>query len=212
MYKNYFKRIIDILLSIIGLPVFILIYICVAPLIKLEDGGSVFYLAKRRGINGSIFNMYKFRSMRMNAPDLRNKDNSTYNSPDDPRVTKVGKFLRKTSIDETAQIINVIKGDMSIIGPRPITINRPLSDYDDKRKRRLKVKPGITGYTQAYFRNSIDQESKLEYDAEYADRISFLFDVKILFKTIETVLLRKNIYIRKSSVEGVHMVKEDQNI
>lgn len=197
MYKEYFKRIVDIILSIIGLPAFMLIFICVAPLIKLEDGGSIFYLAKRRGINGSVFNMYKFRSMRMNAPDLRNKDNSTYNAPDDPRVTKVGKFLRKTSIDETAQIINVIKGDMSIIGPRPITTEKPLNEYDDKRKTRLQVKPGITGYSQAFFRNSISQEEKFTRDAYYAENVSFLFDLKIIIKTISTVLKQENIYNQK---------------
>lgn len=194
MYRKYIKRILDIFVSVIAFPFFCIIFIIVAPLIKLTDGGTVFYKAKRRGIYGSIFEMYKFRSMKMNAPDLRNKDNSTYNAPDDPRITKIGKILRKTSIDETAQLLNVLKGNMSIIGPRPITIDKPIEEYDEKRKKRLTVKPGITGYQQAFYRNSIEQEKKFELDAEYAEKVSFIFDVKIILKTIQTVLLRKNIY------------------
>ena len=130
----------------------------------------------------------------MNAPDIRNSDNSTYNAPDDKRVTKVGRIIRKTSIDELPQLINVLIGDMSLIGPRPITINRPLEDYDEKRKVRLEVRPGITGYSQAYFRNSISSEEKLEKDAWYARNVSFLLDAKIIIATIRSVLFRHNIY------------------
>lgn len=194
MYEKYFKRLLDLFISILAFPLFAIVFIIFAPLIKFEDGGSVFYKAKRRGKDGCIFEMYKLRSMKMNAPDIRNKDNSTYNSPDDPRITKVGNVIRKTSIDETAQILNVIKGDMSIIGPRPITIDKPINEYDKKRKLRLKVKPGITGYQQAYYRNSISQEEKFVMDAEYALNISFIFDLKIFFKTIDTVFSKKNIY------------------
>lgn len=132
--------------------------------------------------------------MIMNAPDIRNSDNSTYNAPDDKRVTKVGRIIRKTSIDELPQLINVLIGDMSLIGPRPITINRPLEDYDEKRKVRLEVRPGITGYSQAYFRNSISSEEKLEKDAWYARNVSFLLDAKIIIATIRSVLFRHNIY------------------
>ena len=188
-------------------PFVIGVCVIVAPMIKLEDHGSVFYLAKRRGLNGKIFNMYKFRSMKMNAPDLRNADNSTYNSEDDPRITKTGKILRKTSIDELPQIFNIIKGDMSFIGPRPVTTNRPLEEYDEKRRIRLLVRPGITGYSQAYYRNSIGQEEKLEHDAEYAQNVTFIGDLKIIFKTIDTVLHRKNIYIEKKDIADVHEVK-----
>lgn len=200
MYKKFFKRWLDFVFSLMAMPFIGIITLIVGPLIYLEDKGSIFYLAKRRGIHGTIFNMYKFRSMKMNAPDIRNKDNSTYNSPDDPRITKIGKVLRNTSIDELPQLINVLKGDMSLIGPRPITIDRPLSDYDEKRKIRLTVRPGITGYAQAYFRNNISQEDKLQKDAEYAQNVTFLGDLKILCKTIETVLMRKNIY---TNVDGV---------
>lgn len=194
IYKKYIKRLIDLILAIIALPFVLIICLIFGILIYLEDKGDVFYIAKRRGINGSIFGMYKLRSMKMNAPDIRNKDNSTFNSSNDPRVTKIGKILRKTSIDELPQVFNILKGDMSWIGPRPITINRPLSEYDQKRIDRLKVRPGITGYSQAYFRNNISQEEKLQLDADYAQKISFLVDLKIVFKTIQIVLLQKNVY------------------
>lgn len=172
----------------------VVIGVVVAIFIWAEDRGSVFYLAPRRGKYGKIFKMYKFRSMKMNAPDIRNADNSTYNAPDDPRITKVGKILRKTSVDELPQLLNVLTGDMSLIGPRPITVNKPLSDYDEKRRVRLEVKPGITGYSQAYFRNSITSEEKLEKDAWYAKNVSFAMDLKIFFATIRSVLFRSNIY------------------
>lgn len=194
MYRKYFKRILDIVLSLAVFPLFIVIYLIFALLIKLEDGGTVFYKAKRRGLHGDTFDIIKFRSMKMNAPDWRNDDNSTYNSPDDTRLTKIGKILRKTSLDETAQLLNVIKGDMSLVGPRPITIDKPLEEYDEKRRIRLTVRPGITGYQQAYFRNSIKQEHKFELDANYVQNLNFGLDLKILCKTLQTVVVGKNIY------------------
>ena len=194
IYKNIIKRILDLILALIALPFVLIICLIFGVLIYIEDKGDIFYIAKRRGLNGSIFGMYKLRSMKMNAPDIRNKDNSTFNSANDPRVTKIGKILRKTSIDELPQIFNILKGDMSWIGPRPITIDRPVSEYDQKRIDRLKVKPGVTGYAQAYFRNNISQEEKLQLDAEYAKEISLLLDLKIVFKTIQIVLLQKNVY------------------
>lgn len=198
MYRNYFKRLFDILGSLLALPFVLIIILVIAPFIYLEDRGSVFYLAPRRGRYGKIFKMFKLRSMKMNAPDIRNADNSTYNSPDDPRITKIGKFIRKTSIDELPQFFNVLIGDMSFIGPRPVTIDRPLEEYDEKRRKRLEVRPGITGYSQAYFRNSITNEEKLEKDAVYAQHVTFLGDFKIILATINTVVFRKNIYNKKN--------------
>jgi lipopolysaccharide/colanic/teichoic acid biosynthesis glycosyltransferase len=209
MYSKYIKRVFDILLSLIALPFVLIICLIAGIFIYCEDKGSIFYKAKRRGVNGKIFEMYKLRSMKVNAPDLRNADNSTYNSPDDPRITKTGKIIRKISIDEVPQIFNILKGDMSFIGPRPITINRPLEEYDEKRKLRLKVRPGITGYTQAYYRNSISQEEKLQYDADYAQNVTFVGDIKIFFKTIQTVLLRKNIYIKEENITDLHVASEE---
>lgn len=199
MYKSYFKRALDLISSIIALPFVAIVGLPISLLIYLEDKGSVFYLAPRRGINGSVFRMYKFRSMKMNAPDIRNSDGSTYNSPNDERITKIGRFLRKTSIDELPQFLNVLKGDMSLIGPRPITIDRPITEYDEKRKIRLEVKPGITGYSQAYFRNSITSEEKLEKDAWYARNITFKGDLMIIIQTIKSIIFRKNIYNRKNN-------------
>lgn len=197
MYKNCFKRLFDICGSFLAMPFVLVASVVVGLIIYLEDKGSVFYLASRRGRYGKIFKMFKFRSMKMNAPDIRNADNSTYNSSDDLRITKVGKFIRKTSIDELPQFFNVLIGDMSFIGPRPVTINRPLEEYDEKRRKRLEVRPGITGYSQAYFRNSISNEEKLEKDAIYAQNVTFIGDLKIIFATINTVLFRKNIYNKK---------------
>jgi len=140
--------------------------------------------------------MLKFRSMKVNAPDIRLADGSTYNGDDDPRVTKVGKFMRNTSIDEIPQFLNILVGDMSLIGPRPDPLDW-LDIYKDHDKAILTVKPGITGYNQAYFRNSVDGMEKLKNDVYYADHISFMLDVKIVLKTVKTVFSRENVNISK---------------
>lgn len=197
IYSNYIKRLLDIIFSVILVIPVSIISLIFGILIVKEDHGPVFYLAKRRGRYGKIFNMYKLRSMKVNAPDVRNKDNSTFNSEDDPRVTHIGKIMRKTSIDELPQIYNVVKGDMSFVGPRPITTNRPLKDYDEDMKTRLKVRPGITGHAQAYVRNSVSQEEKFRDDAEYAEHVTFSGDFKILLKTVASVFEHKNIYTNK---------------
>lgn len=194
MYSKYLKRIIDFLFALLVTPIVMFVCAIFGFLIWLEDRGAIFYFAKRRGKEGVIFNMYKLRSMKMNAPDIRNDDNSTYNSANDIRVTRIGAFLRRTSIDELPQFFNVLKGNMSIIGPRPITIDRPLENYDKKRLDRLKVRPGITGYTQAYYRNNISQEEKLQLDADYAQQVTFWLDAKIIIQTVKTVLTKKGIF------------------
>lgn len=202
MYRSYIKRMLDIVFAIITLPVVLLVCIVFGALIWLEDRGNIFYKAKRRGLNGRPFTMYKLRSMYMNSPDIRNKDLSTFNSASDVRVTRIGRILRKTSVDELPQILNILKGDMSWVGPRPITTERPMEEFDEKRLKRLTVRPGITGYQQAYYRNSIDQETKFELDAKYAEEVSFLMDVRIILKTIQTVVLQKNIYNQNNDKEG----------
>ena len=193
MYKSFIKRVIDLLLAIIGFPFFIIVFIIFAPIIKLTDKGPVFYTAKRIGRNGKLFKMYKFRSMYVNAPDIRNADGSTYNGADDPRVTKVGKLMRSTSIDELPQLINILNGSMSLIGPRPDPPDDMLV-YTEEQKGKLKVRPGITGYNQAYFRNSVGQNEKFEHDLYYANNVSFWLDVRIFFKTILTVLSHESVY------------------
>ena len=200
MYK-FFKRFFDIFVSLVALPFFFLIFIFIAPIIKISDGGPVFYNAPRLGKNGKVFKMYKFRSMKVNSPNIKNADGSTYNGANDPRVTKVGKFLRKTSLDETPQILNVLFGHMSLIGPRAhLTTNyKGYENLDEIHKRRIDVRPGITGYNQAYFRNSVTSEQKLINDVYYVDNLSFWMDVKVFFKTVFSVLKRENVYVKQET-------------
>ena len=193
MYKCFFKRVIDLALSFVALPFFCLLLIPVAIAIKLDDGGPVFYKSARVGKSFKKFEMFKFRSMKVNAPDLRNADGGTWNSSDDPRVTKVGKFLRETSLDETPQLLNIISGEMSIIGPRAGDWES-VDTYEEDEKDKCKVVPGLTGYCQAYFRNSATVREKRLKDAWYANNVSFTLDVKIFFKTIITVLQHENLY------------------
>lgn len=193
VYQIVFKRIFDILLCIMILPFVLLVTIPVAAAIKLEDGGPVFYKSRRLGIGFTEFDMLKFRSMKVNAPDLRNDDGSTYNSPADRRVTRVGYFLRETSLDELPQFFNVLLGHMSLLGPRPGDVESK-DTYEEDEKDKMLVRPGISGYTQAYYRNSIGVREKRLYDAWYAHNTSMLLDIKILIKTVVTVLKRENLY------------------
>lgn len=209
MYQRFVKRIIDIVLSLIAMPFVLLVIIIMAPIIYLEDRGPVFYNGVRRGKDGKTFKMFKLRSMYVNSPNLRNSDGSTFNSAKDPRVTKIGRFMRKTSIDELPQIINVFLGHMSFIGPRPSLAITPYDQLPENRKKRLRVRPGITGYTQAYYRNSITQEEKFEYDCYYVDHGSFTMDIKIIVKTVVSVLKQENIYVSTEAKPKEEM-KEQQ--
>ena len=195
MYKNFVKRLLDFLIALIALPFVLLVIMIMAPFIYFEDRGPIFYNATRRGKDGKNFKMFKLRSMYVNAPDLKNADGSTFNSANDPRVTKIGKFMRKTSVDELPQLLNVLIGDMSIIGPRPTLAKTPYEELPEISKKRLVARPGITGYAQAYFRNSITQDEKFQHDCYYVENISFLLDVKILIQTVASVLKRDNIYV-----------------
>lgn len=192
MYK-FIKRTFDLVCSLLAFPFFCILYVIVGIAIKIEDRGPVFYMAERIGKDGTLLRMYKFRSMKVNSPNIVNPDGSTYNSPTDSRLTKVGKFIRETSIDEIPQIINVIKGEMSLIGPRASEYDA-LPGYKDDELDKLKVLPGITGYTQAYFRNGLTTREKRLKDAWYANNASLWLDTKIFFKTIQTVLKRENVY------------------
>ena len=202
------KRMFDLLCSIILiLPVGIVIGVS-AIFIKIEDGGPVFYMAERTGRFGKPFKMFKLRSMKVNAPDIRLSDGSTYNGEDDPRVTKFGKFARKTSIDELPQVINIIKGDMSFIGPRPDT-PMYLEEYTDEERVVLTVRPGITGYNQALNRNAVLTKEKLKNDIYYVKHLSIGLDVKIVFMTIAIVLGRKNINRVETNKEDVYVLEKD---
>lgn len=201
MYKRLFKRLVDLILSIISFPFWLIILVILGPIIYFQDKGSIFYNAPRLGKGGKIFKMYKFRSMKVNAPDIRNEDGSTFNSEDDPRLTKIGKFIRKTSIDETPQILNVLKGDMSIIGPRP-DLPEHMELYESIEARKLEAKPGITGYNQAYYRNTVSWRERIQNDIYYIDNLSLWLDIKIFLKTVISVLKREDIYVTDNSIEA----------
>lgn len=207
----FIKRLFDITVCLVLFPIFLLVWVVVAIAIKLEDGGPIFYHDHRIAKGSKEYVMYKFRSMKVNSPMILNKDGSTYNSDDDPRVTKVGHFLRKTSIDELPQILNVLKGDMSLVGPRATTWDGVDSFAPDEVDK-MKVRPGITGYTQAYYRNSISTREKRLLDAWYANNASLWLDIKILFKTVETVLKRENLYSNEGAPEDSDKVLQETNV
>lgn len=205
MIYKFFKRLFDIVISLIAVPFVLLAIIILGPIIYFTDKGPIFYNAPRLGKKGKVFKMYKLRSMKVNSPNLKNADGSTYNGENDPRVTKIGKIMRKTSLDELPQFFNVLKGDMSFIGPRAhLTTNyKGYENLDEMHKRRLDVRPGITGYNQAYYRNSVSSAQKMENDVYYVEHISFWLDIKILFKTVFSVLKRENIYVGEASTKPV---------
>lgn len=192
--KLAIKRIIDIIGSIVGLVIMFIAMIFVAPAIKIESPGPVFFKQKRVGRNGRYFYIYKFRSMYMDAEERKKElmaknemSGLMFKMKDDPRITKVGRFIRKTSIDELPQFINVFKGDMSIVGTRPPTVNE-FKQYEGHHKRRLSMKPGITGMWQAYGRKTItDFEDIVSMDLDYIDNWSIMLDVKIILRTFIAV-------------------------
>ncbi len=201
MYKKIVKRVLDFIMACVMVIPFVIVYMFVAIAIKIDDRGPVFYNVLRLGKDGKIYKMYKFRSMKVNAEDIRNADGSTYNGEDDPRLTRVGKFIRKTSIDELPQIINVLIGNMSFIGPRP-DLPEHMKLYTDSEKRKLEVLPGITGYNQAYYRNSVEWKDRIKNDIYYIDNMSFLLDVKVVLKTISILVRLENVYINETKEEG----------
>lgn len=194
MYQHVFKRLLDIVIGVIALVPVCLVILIFGIAIKLEDRGPVFYNAPRVGKDGRDFIMYKLRSMRVNAPDLVMEDGSTYNGADDPRMTKVGALLRKTSLDELPQFLNVLKGDMSVIGPRP-DLRRETELYTGEEGLKLTVKPGITGYAAVMGRNSLPWHDRLALDVYYVKHISFALDAKVFFRTFATVFKQEGIYV-----------------
>ena len=182
MYKSFFKRLLDFCISLTAL-------VCLSPVILLvtiwlhfaNRGAGAFFFQERPGKDAKIFKIIKFKSMN----DARDANGKLV--PDKERLTKAGKFVRTTSIDELPQLINVLKGDMALIGPRPL-LERYLPYYSDREKLRHTVRPGITGLAQVNGRNALDWDSKLELDAQYAENLSFLLDLKIFFKTIKKVI------------------------
>lgn len=200
MYKNYLKRSIDFTIALIAAPFTLLIILIMAPIIYFSNPGPIFYNAPRKGKNRNIFKMFKLRSMYVDVPDLRNEDGSTFNSDIDQRVMPIGRIMRKTSIDEIPQIFNVLLGDMSFVGPRPTLPSETRDELECKYEKRFSIRPGITGYSQAYYRNSVSREEKFKQDVFYAEHVSFLLDLKIIVKTILSVIKRENIYSSATKV------------
>lgn len=186
MYKSFFKRLIDIVVSVVFILCFWWLYIVLAVLIRIKLGRPVLFKQERPGLNGKIFTMYKFRSM----TDGRDKNGKLLS--DSERVTSFGRVLRATSLDEIPEFVNVLKGDMSLVGPRPLLVEY-LPRYNEFQARRHEVKPGITGWAQINGRNAISWEDKFKYDVEYVVNQSFLMDLKILFLTVKKVVVRENI-------------------
>lgn len=197
MYRRFGKRCCDLVVGIVALPFVLVLIAVLGIMIYAEDKGPVFYNAERVGKNGRGFVMYKLRSMRVNAPDLVMDDGSTYNGADDPRMTRIGAFMRKTSLDEFPQFLNVLKGDMSVVGPRP-DLSRETELYRGNEGRKLEVKPGITGYAAVYGRNSLPWRERLRLDVYYVEHMSFALDLKVFFMTFATVFKQEGIYVEES--------------
>lgn len=186
MYKHFFKRLLDIFYSLGFILCFWWLYIIVAILIKKKLGSPVLFKQQRPGLNGKVFIMYKFRSM----TDAKDKDGRLLS--DEERLPRFGKVLRSTSLDEIPEFFNILKGDMSLVGPRPLLVQY-LERYNERQARRHEVRPGITGWAQVNGRNAISWEQKFEYDVEYVEKCNFLLDIKIIFMTIKKIFIREGI-------------------
>jgi len=186
MIYRIFKRVIDLIFSIIGLIIISPLLFILFIVLCIKYRGHAIYKQVRPGRAGQSFTLFKFKTMNDNRDVIGNL------LPDADRLTSIGKFIRKTSLDELPQLFNVLIGDMSLVGPRPLLIQY-LQLYDKKQKRRHEVKPGITGWAQVNGRNAITWEQKFEYDVWYVDNLSFLLDMKILFLTLKKVLIREGI-------------------
>lgn len=186
MYKLFFKRFFDFILSLIAIIMLSPVYLIVIVLVRIKLGSPVFFTQKRPGKDEKIFKIYKFRTMTNEVDENGNL------LPDDKRLTKFGKLLRSTSLDELPELFNILKGDMSIVGPRPLLV-RYLPLYNEYQKHRHDARPGFTGWAQCNGRNSISWEEKFDLDVYYVNHITFLLDVKIIFKTVKTVLCREGI-------------------
>lgn len=186
IYERYFKRLFDIICALMALIVFWWLYIIVAVLVRINLGTPVLFVQERPGRNEKIFKLYKFRTM----TDEKGKDGVLL--PDMKRLTKFGRFLRNTSLDELPEVINILKGDMSVVGPRPL-LTKYLPLYNSEQKRRHEVRPGMSGYAQVHGRNAVSWEERFKLDIEYVDKITFLGDIKIIIDTVLSVLKHEGI-------------------
>lgn len=188
-YEKFIKRPLDVICALLALIVFCWLYAIVAILVRIKLGSPVLFKQKRPGKNENIFTLYKFRTM----TDARDENGELL--PDSVRLTKFGKILRKTSLDELPEAINILKGDMSVVGPRPLAVQY-LPYYSEKEKHRHDVRPGLTGWAQVNGRNSLLWEDKFQFDIDYVNRITFITDVKIVCKTVVKALKREDIGVR----------------
>ena len=197
MIYKLFKRVFDITISTVGLIITFPILLVTAVAIKLESPGPIIFKQERLGLNGRVFKIYKFRSMCVDA-----EKSGVYEKKGDPRVTRVGKFIRKTSIDELPQFINILKGDMSLIGPRPALTYHPwpYNEYTTEQKRMFEVRPGVTGWAQVNGRKEVEWPRRIELNVEYVEKMSFYFDFMIFFKTIFKVLrMEDNLNVKETA-------------
>jgi lipopolysaccharide/colanic/teichoic acid biosynthesis glycosyltransferase len=190
MYRKYFKRILDFLLALCALIILSPVILILTILGSIAMKGNPFYTQPRPGRNEKIFRMLKFRTM-SNAKDKNGKL-----LPDNVRLNKYGRFLRSTSLDELPELINILKGDMSIVGPRPL-MSRYLPYYTEEERRRHSVRPGLTGYAQVHGRNTLTWDERFQYDLQYVDHLTFIMDIKIIIDTIKTVLKREGIELKE---------------
>lgn len=204
-YKKYGKRMIDIILSLFSLIILSPLLLVTTCLVKYKIGSPVLFTQSRPGKDGKVFKIYKFRTM------TDKKDSSGNLLPDSERLTKFGKILRATSLDELPELWNILVGDMSIVGPRPLLVSY-LPLYNGHQKRRHEVRPGLTGYAQVNGRNSLSWPEKFDYDVQYVDNISFIKDFKIVIKTIKQVLIKDGINSTTSATMEVFSGNDTENI
>ena len=193
MYAKYIKRVLDLILSLMALIILMPLMIIIAILVRIKLGSPVIFKQERPGKNEKIFTLYKFRTM------TNKKDENGNLLPDEKRLTKFGKILRSTSLDELPELFNIIKGDMSIVGPRPLLV-RYLPYYTEEEKHRHDVRPGLTGLAQIHGRNATNWTDRFRYDVNYAKNITFLGDIKILLKTVMKVIKKEDILVGKEHV------------
>ncbi|MBQ4052527.1 MAG: sugar transferase [Clostridia bacterium] len=191
MYKKFFKRLIDVTIAALGLLILGIPMLVVALVVKLDSPGPVLFKQQRIGKNGKVYSMYKFRSMKVGA---EHTGSGVYSGKGDPRVTRVGKFLRASSIDELPQFINILKGDMSFIGPRPPLTYHPwhYEEYTQEQLRMFEVRPGVTGWAQVNGRKEVEWNKRIELNVWYVDHLSLWLDLKIIFMTVFKVVTNAN--------------------
>lgn len=204
IYRRFIKRPMDFILSLIAIIILSPVFLTVAILVRINLGSPIIFKQQRPGLNEEIFTMFKFRTM------TDEKDENGELLPDEVRLTKFGKFLRSTSLDELPELINILKGDMSIVGPRPLAVIY-LPYYNEKEKLRHTVRPGLTGLAQINGRNKINWEERFDYDIKYVKNVDFLMDISIFLKTILKVFRREGVTIRGTTeVVSFHIYRQEQ--